>query len=72
MVPDRFSGTGPCGELRLHSKYRINVPRSTVQVLLAELDPEGTQQRKAPARRQIPTLGRIIVGMPMVTINSVY
>lgn len=32
---------------RLHSKYGINVPRSTVQVLLAELDPEGTQQRKA-------------------------
>ena len=42
---------------RLHSKYRINVPRSTVQVLLAELDPEGTQQRKAPARRQYSNPG---------------
>ena len=32
---------------RLHSNYGINVPRSTVQILLAELDPYGTQQRKA-------------------------
>ena len=31
----------------LHSKYGINVPRSVVQVVLAELDPVGTQQRKA-------------------------
>ena len=32
---------------RLHSKYGINGPRLIVQVLLAELDPEGTQHRKA-------------------------
>ena len=31
----------------LHSKYGINVPRSVVQVVLAELDPVETQQRKA-------------------------
>jgi hypothetical protein len=32
---------------RLHSKYGINVPRSTVQALLRDLDPEGTKLRKA-------------------------
>ena len=31
----------------LHSKYGINIPRSVAQVLLVELDPVGTQQRKA-------------------------
>ena len=32
---------------RLHSKHGINVPRSVVQNILRELDPEGTELRKA-------------------------
>ena len=32
---------------RFNSKYDINVPRSTVHILLVELDPEETLQRKA-------------------------
>jgi hypothetical protein len=43
----------------LHSKYGVNVPTSVVQVLLAELDPVGTQQRKAHRlkRRQYSSPG---------------
>ena len=32
---------------RLHSKHGIKVPRSVVQNILRELDPEGTELRKA-------------------------
>jgi hypothetical protein len=35
----------------LHSKYGVNVPRSVVQILLAELDPVGTQQKKAQSEK---------------------
>ncbi|XP_028405764.1 uncharacterized protein LOC114528336 [Dendronephthya gigantea] len=39
-------------KMKLHSKYGINVPRSVVQVFLAELDLVGTQQRKAHCLRR--------------------
>ena len=32
---------------RLHLKYGINVPRSTVEELLREIDPEGVRNRRA-------------------------
>ena len=32
---------------KLHLKYDINVPRSSVEILLREMDPEGTRLRQA-------------------------